>query len=266
MVVGDTVFVADTNNDVVRFVQNDRVSSLVRVKGPTALRSYPHKESHHIVVTHLEGQSVYTADGVLIQEQTVHTKQDVTAMIDFKNNKRGTLVAEQCRAHKRVRIYMTDQCSQNLVQQMLANQDVTFLVDNQTVNTHSHILSSRSEYFKALLTHKTDTSSIEVEDCDANTFRAFIEYLYTNNIQNVGSACILDLTTMADKYAVDGLLELCAKSMTIDDENCLAYFFRLKHIPPVRDQIVDYIKTNIRSVWDTHREKMMDCELLDFIF
>lgn len=67
--------------------------------------------------------------------------------------------------------------------------DVTFIIQGERVQAHSQILSAASEVFKRQLTcgmQETTTKEIKIDDCDPVIFRAFLRYLYSDNVGTVG--------------------------------------------------------------------------------
>jgi hypothetical protein len=58
-----------------------------------------------------------------------------------------------------------------------------------------------------MFTHDTQEATsgiIEIEDIDANTMEAFVEYLHTESVKNI-SEIAFELFKTADKYGIDGL-------------------------------------------------------------
>lgn len=69
--------------------------------------------------------------------------------------------------------------------------DVTFIVDGEPLIAHSQILCSRSEVFDRLLNgglREATSREIIVEDCDVATFRAFLKYIYTDDLKCIEDA------------------------------------------------------------------------------
>ncbi|CAE7336025.1 BTB/POZ and MATH domain-containing protein 2 [Symbiodinium microadriaticum] len=66
--------------------------------------------------------------------------------------------------------------------------DVEIVVQGEVIHAHSQILSARSEVFRKQLTsgmQEEVSKVIRIEDCDAVTFRAFLQFLYTDSLPDV---------------------------------------------------------------------------------
>mmetsp|Transcript_44391 Transcript_44391/g.82555 ORF Transcript_44391/g.82555 Transcript_44391/m.82555 type:complete len:519 (+) Transcript_44391:79-1635(+) len=64
------------------------------------------------------------------------------------------------------------------------NSDITFIVQGQSCKAHSQILSARSEVLDKQLhsgMRESVSREIIVDDCDVATFKAFLQYLYTDD-------------------------------------------------------------------------------------
>ncbi|CAE7335927.1 BPM1 [Symbiodinium sp. KB8] len=63
--------------------------------------------------------------------------------------------------------------------------DVRFMVQGEEIEAHSQILCARSEFFKKQLTagmQESISKVIVIEDCDVATFKAFLQFLYTDQL------------------------------------------------------------------------------------
>jgi speckle-type POZ protein len=75
------------------------------------------------------------------------------------------------------------------------NSDVTFLVEGEPIKAHSQILCVRSEFFDKELTcgfRESVSKEVVVNDCDSNTFKILLKYLYTDDL-----CCIDDAIRMS---------------------------------------------------------------------
>eukprot|EP00931_Biecheleriopsis_adriatica_P064105 TRINITY_DN38948_c0_g1_i2.p1 TRINITY_DN38948_c0_g1~~TRINITY_DN38948_c0_g1_i2.p1 ORF type:complete len:520 (+),score=78.09 TRINITY_DN38948_c0_g1_i2:65-1561(+) len=64
------------------------------------------------------------------------------------------------------------------------NSDVTFLVQGHAIKAHSQILSARSEVFDREFNcgmRESVSREVVVEDCDPGTFKALLQFLYTDD-------------------------------------------------------------------------------------
>lgn len=102
-------------------------------------------------------------------------------------------------------------------------KDVKFVVEGQSIMAHKSVLAHHSEVFRSMLTLDTKERNegiIEITDTDASSFKAFIKYLYTNEIDSIHSLAD-DLIILADKYDVVSLRRECENYLcqTINETN-----------------------------------------------
>ena len=63
--------------------------------------------------------------------------------------------------------------------------DVQFMVQDEVIHAHSQVLCARSEVFSKQLTagmQESVSKVIVIEDCEAATFKAFLQFLYTDQL------------------------------------------------------------------------------------
>ncbi|CAE7354276.1 BPM1 [Symbiodinium natans] len=66
--------------------------------------------------------------------------------------------------------------------------DVQFTVQGEVIQAHSQVLCARSEVFRKQLTggmQESVSKNITIEDSDVATFKAFLQFLYTDNLPDV---------------------------------------------------------------------------------
>jgi len=66
--------------------------------------------------------------------------------------------------------------------------DVTFLVQGERVPAHSQILAARSSVFERQLNSgmkESISKEIMVEECDLETFKALLKFIYTDDLQRI---------------------------------------------------------------------------------
>ena len=99
--------------------------------------------------------------------------------------------------------------------------DIEFLVGDQSFAAHRFILSIRSPVFDAMFESamtEAATRQVRIEDVDANTFRAFLEFLYIGTLKSFDRK--EQLLSLARKYQVETLIPLCQSNfekIDIDD-------------------------------------------------
>lgn len=90
------------------------------------------------------------------------------------------------------------------------NADVALRVGDQEFRANRHILTSHSPVFLALLT--PDIHLIHI-DADPRIFAVFLNYLHTENVENITPENSSELYMMADKYEVNSLKIICLNYM-----------------------------------------------------
>jgi len=88
--------------------------------------------------------------------------------------------------------------------------DVEFFVGEESFGAHRSLLSARSPVFAAMFASgmmEAETGQVRIEDVDPNIFGIFLEFLYTGTFEP--SPNDVDLFTVADKYQINTLMDLC---------------------------------------------------------
>ena len=105
--------------------------------------------------------------------------------------------------------------------------DVEFLVRETTIGAHRSLLSARSPVFAAMFASgmkEAVSGQIQIRDIDPTTFQHFLKFLYTGMVEP--SSLNRNLFTVAERYRVDTLMELCRPSLqAVDMERIINTFF-----------------------------------------
>ena len=97
-----------------------------------------------------------------------------------------------------------------------AHSDVVFKVGSSRFPAHKVILSARSEVFAAMFAHDTKenrTNEVDIIDCHPDIFKELLQYIYTGSRASVKHT--YQLYVMAEKYALEGLKEICETEVTL---------------------------------------------------
>jgi len=104
--------------------------------------------------------------------------------------------------------------------------DVEFLVGEESFGAHRSLLSARSPVFAAMFASgmkEAATGQVRIEDVDPTTFQHFLKFLYTGMFEP--SSKDRELFTVADKYGVETLMELCRPAaQTVDMDHIYKTF------------------------------------------
>jgi len=100
--------------------------------------------------------------------------------------------------------------------------NVEFLVGEETFGAHRSLISARSPVFSAMFgsgMKEAETGQVRIEDVDPTTFQHFLKFLYTGMFE---PSCVdRELFTVADKYGVDTMMELCRPATITMDMDCI---------------------------------------------
>jgi len=146
--------------------------------------------------------------------------------------------------------------------------DVTFEVERQLIPAHKWWLCNRSKYFANMFASgmaEANNSKIAVSDITANTFRGFLEFLYSDHIE-LDSILAEELLTQADKYSVPALKELCEEflshQLTPENYAKLANLSELVGADLLREAVKNYIAKNIRKLKQRNDFEQISTEML----
>ena len=109
--------------------------------------------------------------------------------------------------------------------------DVTFIINETRIKGHKCILASRSSFFKNMFTvgmRESEESIISVQDISLPTFMKLLEFIYSDQLNDLESAeQAIDVLVAANKYGLDRLKRLCEKYLVqlIDLENVVELLY-----------------------------------------
>lgn len=96
--------------------------------------------------------------------------------------------------------------------------DIRFVVSGVDVNAHKAIVCARSPVFAAMFANEmleSCTGCVEITDVSVETFRIFLQFLYTGSLDE--GYFNERLKYCADKYQVTTLSDLCAGLLVQQD-------------------------------------------------
>jgi len=132
--------------------------------------------------------------------------------------------------------------------------DITFEVKSELIPAHKWWLTQRSKYFANMFSSgmlEAQSQKISIPDVKATTFRAFLEFLYSDHI-DLDENLALDLIQQADKYSVPDLKKLCEQclSVCLSSENYvkIAQLAELLDANSLREAAVSYIAKNVKEL------------------
>jgi len=138
--------------------------------------------------------------------------------------------------------------------------DVVFLVENQPVYATRAHLAARSEHFRALFYGGMRESSapseqIVLQDVAHPVFLSLLEYIYTDQVGDIGSQFAVPLLIAAERFLLDRLKALCEDIITkcISVENVVQVMMTAKahRAEGLKDICMDFIVTNEERIKST---------------
>jgi len=127
--------------------------------------------------------------------------------------------------------------------------DVSFVMENNSIHVNKAILAIRSKPLKAMLfggMRESKESKINLPE-DYQTMQHFFRYIYTDDIMtDLSPEMYLQVMAAAEKYAVEGLKELCGSHLvaTINQDTVctiLLYAHQSK-VGTLKEFCLEYIK------------------------
>jgi len=132
--------------------------------------------------------------------------------------------------------------------------DISFEVESQVIPAHKWWLTQRSKYFMNMFSSgmlETQASKIKITDMKASTFKAFLEFLYSDHVE-LDTPLALELLQQSDKCSVADLKSVCETYLAtaIAPENYvnIGQVAELVDAISLRQHIVDYVAKNMKKL------------------
>ncbi|KAM0894296.1 hypothetical protein ACQ4PT_024568 [Festuca glaucescens] len=152
--------------------------------------------------------------------------------------------------------------------------DVRIKVGGRVFRCHQMILALRSEYFKTRLSRRTDFRQhhydvLEEHDVSANAFEKMLEYVYTDELQDLGDDPLTqaeDLFDVASRYLLFQLKLVVAKLLLphlVLDRVSPAQLCRwltlsdMYDVPEVREHCLDIMACNFQTFAETREFRVL---------
>jgi len=98
---------------------------------------------------------------------------------------------------------------------------------------------------------ETQASKITITDMKASTFKAFLEYLYSDDVQ-LNEALALELLQQADKYSVPDLKNSCETYLTgrlsVENYVAISQMAELVEAESLRQAVIAFVAKNIKNL------------------
>lgn len=144
------------------------------------------------------------------------------------------------------------------MRQLINNRDfsdVTFVVDGVAVYATKAHLAVRSEHFRAMLyggMREADSEEIEIRDMSHPVFLKLLEFLYTDDVEDLGPDMAIPLLIAAELYLLDRLKGICEdairKSITVHNVISIFMAAHRHRAAGLREIGLDFILDNLEEV------------------
>ena len=98
--------------------------------------------------------------------------------------------------------------------------DFKLVCNNKVFLCHKFVLASRSDVFETMFSHEDTTEALTgqaiIKDCTPQVLRNFLEFLYTDQLEDKKCFDSCELMLQADKYNVSSLKNVCEKHLAFN--------------------------------------------------
>ncbi|KAL7741458.1 hypothetical protein ACLKA6_000781 [Drosophila palustris] len=144
--------------------------------------------------------------------------------------------------------------------------DVTIVTaDDHKIPAHKTILSARSKVFAAMFRHSMKENAencVDIYDFSSDVIIELLRFMYTGKAPKIimyNSKMTFDLLTAADKYQLDRLKAMCARSLSInlsiDTAPIVLKAADLYNMEDLKSKAIRFIKSNIHKIKETNNWK-----------
>ena len=114
-------------------------------------------------------------------------------------------------------------CLANNLKTMWKKEELTdfkLICEDKVFPCHKFVLASRSDVFEAMFRHEdiseTLTGKAIIKDCTPQVLSDFLEFLYTDQLENKDNFDSCELMLLADKYNIPSLKKVCEKNLGLN--------------------------------------------------
>ena len=135
-----------------------------------------------------------------------------------------------------------------------ALSDVTFIVEDREIHACKAFLAARSEYFRAMLFGgmRSESTRIVLHDIEYQIFIIIIEFLYTDQVEDISLDLAVPLLIASELYMLERLKAICQDIIRkeIDHDNVVQIMIAAHHHRAfsLKEICLDYIITQGKSV------------------
>lgn len=145
------------------------------------------------------------------------------------------------------------------IQDLFTNEelcDITLDVKDKKFKAHKTIIAARSPVFAEMLKDKTlekETGVISIPDCDPDSFKEFLRYLYSGKLENISFRCAVNVFKIAYKFDVRELIWFCMdymrQNMKVDDFCEVIALAEEYGYERLHDAVQDFFNSNLGEIF-----------------
>lgn len=150
--------------------------------------------------------------------------------------------------------------------------DITFIVENQPIYAHKLMLM-RCSYFQALFSghmRESNMDTIRIEQVRYPIFLGILEYLYTDQLNNIPFNSAMEYFEAADLFCIPRLKIMCEKRMlnniTFDNAASIFHAADVHSATILRQKAKKYILNNFEDISKTLGFETMGRQNIDLVF
>eukprot|EP00794_Sanderia_malayensis_P011418 gene11418-12608_t len=146
--------------------------------------------------------------------------------------------------------------------------DLTFIIEGRSIHVHKAILKIRCDYFRSMLQSHWEESNkreIEITDFSYVVYRAFLRYLYCDEVQ-IAPDDAIGLLDLAHVYCETNLKQKCQNliKQSISVENCSSLMDAAiqYHATDLENFCFSFMVSHLTDVTQTEAFKNLDGEIV----
>eukprot|EP00794_Sanderia_malayensis_P018363 gene18363-20209_t len=146
--------------------------------------------------------------------------------------------------------------------------DLTFIIEGRSIHVHKAILKIRCDYFRSMLQSHWEESNkreIEITDFSYVVYRAFLRYLYSDEVQ-IAPDDAIGLLDLAHVYCETNLKQKCQNliKQSISVENCSSLMDAAiqYHATDLENFCFSFMVSHLTAVTQTEAFKNLDGEIV----
>lgn len=144
------------------------------------------------------------------------------------------------------------------------HHDVELSCGGEVFPCHKFMLAARSSVFRAMFDHNLSESRknmVDIQDANPQSLSQFLQFLYTDTFDADSVTSVLEVLSMAEKYDVQGLKDLCTQlliqNMSVDHLSDIARTSHIYNNTLLKNEVIAHISLAAPEVVKTDGWKQL---------